>query len=118
MPAILINTMPIFLASPVYSIENMGASIKNTHRMLLRQVYCNYNTDQPLTYTLYFKRTYLDLWENIFYTLPKDLSYFKMKLPPGLLCREAKFEISADGIKSILIYNAGILGKLKRIGSL
>jgi hypothetical protein len=110
--------MPILLASPCYSIENMGASIKNTHRMLLRQVYCNYSTDQPLTFTLYFKRTYADSWENIFYSLDKDLAYFKMKLPPGILCREAKFEIAADAIKSILIYNAGILGKLKKIGSL
>ena len=118
MPAILINTMPILLVSPYYTIENMGGSVKNTHRMLLRQVYCNYNSDVVLTFTLYFKRTYTDQWENIAYFLDPAESYFKMKLPPAILCREAKFEIYAAATKSVTIYNAGVLGKLKRIGSL
>ena len=118
MPVTLIDTMPIFLCSPYYTIENMGASIKNTHRMLLRQIYCNYNSDVDLTFTLYFKRTYTDIWEQLPYNVDHTLSYFKEKVPPGVLCREAKFEIYAPVAKTVTIYNAGVLGKLKRIGSL
>jgi hypothetical protein len=116
MPATLIDTMTIFLASPYYTIENMGSTIKNTHRMLLKFIYCNYNSDSVLTFTLYFKRRYTDLWENIPYVLDPAETYFKMKLPPGVLCREAKFEISAAAVKAVTIFNAGILGKLKRVG--
>jgi hypothetical protein len=84
--------------------------------MLLKFVYANYNSDVRLTFTLYFKRGHDDAWESLIYNLDSTQSYFKMKLPVGILCREAKFEIAGTNATSVMIYNAGVLGKLKNIG--
>lgn len=115
--AILYDKMAVLLQSPLYTIENMSESIKNTHRLLLKHIYANYESDIDLTFNLYFKRTYQNTEELLTYAVSKNNVYYKMKLPIGILCRECRFELVGVDSKATFIIDVGVLGKIHKIGA-
>ena len=82
----------IDLEYPRWDISVLGG-LKNTHRILLKILHCNYETDQDLQLILFYKRGQDDTEESIPYTLSKDNNYFKQKLPIGILVREWRLQL-------------------------
>lgn len=82
----------IDLRYPKWDLSVLGG-LKNTHRMLLKILHAEYHADQDLQLVLYYKRGQDDTEESIPYTLAKDKTYFKQKLPIGILVREWRLQL-------------------------
>lgn len=87
-----ITSAAIDIEFPKWDISVLG-NLKNTHRILLKILHCNYETDQDLQLILYYKRGLDNTEEFIPYTLPASQTFFKQKLPIGILVREWRLQI-------------------------
>jgi len=101
---------------PRYNVDVLPAQLKNTHRILLKYIHALYSCDVALNFNLYFKQLYSDTEYMYQGTMPANQTYFKQKLPIGMLCREFRFEIIGYQVTVCTIIEAGVLWLPKYIG--
>lgn len=100
-------TAAIDLEFPKWDLSVLGG-LKNTHRILLKILHCNYSTDQDLQLVLFYKRGLDDTEEAIPYTLPANQTFFKQKLPIGILVREWRLQvISVEDLTTMKLIELG-----------
>jgi hypothetical protein len=88
-----INESNVDLEYPKWDISVLPGGLKTTHRMLLKMLHAEYIIDQDLQLILYYKREYDNTEEQIPYKLVKEDTFFKQKLPAGILVREWRLEL-------------------------
>lgn len=98
----------IDLEFPSWDISVLGG-LKYTHRVLLKILHCNYSVDKDLQLILYYKRGLDDAEESIPYLLPANQTFFKQRLPAGILVREWRLKLfSLEDLQSCTIYELGL----------
>lgn len=102
-----ITTARIDLRYPKWDVSVLGG-LKNTHRILLKILHAQYEADQDIQVTLYYKRGLDDTEEMLPYILPNNENYFKQKLPAGILVREWRLQITGLELESMKLIELGV----------
>lgn len=103
------SKIDIFLKSPIYDVDIIPRQLKNTHRALLKIPHARYECDVDLTLKVFVKKLYTNIEVSYIFTLSKDLTYLKDRMPRGVLAREWRWELSGLQATSCTIYECGLM---------
>ncbi|MHB8483267.1 MAG: hypothetical protein ACYDBV_11140 [Nitrospiria bacterium] len=110
------NQINIDLKSPTYDVSIIPQQLKNNHRFLLKIAHLRYISDVDLTFNIYYKQLYTEVESLLTFTVSHLNNYFKQKLPPAILCREFRWEISGSLATNVIIYECGLMWQPLNIG--
>lgn len=98
-------------------VATIPSGLRNTHRFLLKFVSVSpYSIDADITLYIYYKQLNDDTEFTLNYTISKDDTRFKQKLPIGINCREWRIRIIGTELEEAEIGEIEMLWIPRRIG--
>lgn len=98
-------------------VATIPQKMRSTHRFLLKFVSVSaYSIDVDVSLFVIYKKLEDDTEFSLNYTIDKDLTRFKQKLPLGINCREWRVRIIGTGLTSAEIGEVEVLWTPRRIG--
>ena len=107
----------IDIESERINVNEIPENIRSTHRFLLKFIsIAEYSIDVDCTIFLYYKQLNDETEFTLNYTLSKDETRFKCKLPLGINCREWRIRIIGTGLTEAEFAACEVLWLPRRIG--
>jgi len=98
-------------------IATLPQNIRNTHRFLLKFItLVPYSVDADLTMQLIYKQLNNDTEKTLTYTVSKNETRFKQKLPIGINAREWRLKLTGSELQTVEIGAMSVLWIPRRIG--